>query len=330
MASSPSHGRRPDRGRSDRGGGEQARTDAAGHEIAGSSPVPMLLMPRLDTAGADARRRRRRRRLLAVVVAARRSRVLVKIVEARPGTDLLVHPEMFMLLQERRDVAQGIVEIAKMQRVGDAGIGAGRRRTRVDAGGQIVLQPEIDPVGAEGALLRNTEPRQILALGLVLHLPAFAIGEVGSLNLEPRLVGTGDVAIGAADADVVVDGDDAVRSLARRRRGADMHAGRVLAVLAADRHIGARHRWIRARLDVQHLAPLHGRRRRVGVLARRRAGLAADAALEVGEHRPAGHAAPLSLVTLTLTRSAAEPLASVRSSSIGTSAFMLGASKSLA
>ena len=37
-----------------------------------------------------------------------------------------------------------------------------------------------------------------------------------------------------------------------------------------------------------------------------------------------------SRVILTLTRSALEPVASVRSSSIGTSAFMLGAWKSLA
>ena len=66
-----------------------------------------------------------------------------------------------------------------MQRVGDAGIGAGGCRARVDAGNETVLQPEVDPVGAEGALLRDTEPRQILALGLVLHLPALAIGEVG-------------------------------------------------------------------------------------------------------------------------------------------------------
>jgi hypothetical protein len=61
------------------------------------------------------------------------------------------------------------------------------------------------------------------------------------------------------------------------------------------------------------------------------AGLAADAALKVGEHRPTGHArAPSSRAIATFTRSALDPVASVRSSSMGTSAFMLGAWKSLA
>ena len=157
-----------------------------------------------------------------------------------------------------------------------------------------------------------------------------AVGEVLLGDLEARLIGTGDVAIGAADADVVVDGDDAVGALARRGGRTDMHAGRVGAVLAADRHEGALHIRERAGFDVEHLAPLHRRRGGVGMPAGRGAGLAADAALEIGDHRPAGHVAPARRVILTLTRSALDPVASVRSSSIGTKAFMLGASKSLA
>src|SRR6516165_2986189 len=109
-----------------------------------------------------------------------------------------------------------------------------------------------------------------------------------------------------------------------------MHAGRIGAMLATDRHVGARHRRIGARLDIQYLAPLNARRRRVGMLARCRTGLATHTALQVGKHCPTGHTAPRSFVTFTLTRSAAEPVASVRSSSIGTRGFMLGASKSLA
>ena len=154
---------------------------------------------------------------------------------------------------------------------------------------------------------------------------------MGFLHEEPRLVRTGDVAIGAADADVVVDGDDAVGTLAGRRRRAHIHAGRVGAMLAADRHESPVHIGKRARLDVEDLAPLHRRRGGVGVAAGGGAGLAADAAFEVGEHRPACHVlAPPSRLIETLTRSALEPVASVRSSSIGTSAFMFGVWKSLA
>ena len=58
--------------------------------------------------------------------------------------------------------------------------------------------------------------------------------------------------------------------------------------------------------------------------------LAADAPAQVHGHRPAGHAAAPSFLIPTRTRSAAEPVASVRSSDIGTSAFMLGACMSFA
>src|SRR5664280_1179149 len=121
-----------------------------------------------------------------------------------------------------------------MQCVGYAGIDASRRRARIAARRQAVLDAEIDAIGAERAFLRDPEARGILAFDLVLH-PLVAIGEVLLGDLEAGLIGTGDVAIGAADADVVVDGDNAVGALARRRRRADMHAGWVGAVLAADR-----------------------------------------------------------------------------------------------
>src|SRR5262249_28086002 len=149
-------------------------------------------------------------------------------------------------------------------------------------------------------------------------------------DLEARLIWTGDGAIGAADAQVVVDRDDAVGTTARRGRRAHLHARRFLAMLTANRNEGAADVRIDAGLDVEHLAPLHCGRCRVGVPAGCRAGLATDAALEIGEHHPSRHAAHSSRVTLALTRSALDPVASVSSSSIGISAFMLGAPKSLA
>ena len=217
-----------------------------------------------------------------------------------------------------------------MQGVRDAGIDASRRRARIAARRQAVLDAEIDAVRAERAFLRDAEALGNPRVRSRSACACVAIGEVFFGDLEAGLIGAGDVAIGAADADVVVDGDNAVGALARRGRRADMHAGRVGAVLAADRHKGAVDVRERAGLDIEHLAPLHRRRRGVGMPAGRRAGLAADATLEIGHHGPARHGAASSRVILTLTRSALDPVASVRSSSIGTKAFMLGASKSLA
>ena len=288
----------------------------------------MFLMPGLDPAGADApglRFRNRRWRIRR----GRGSGLVVEIMKARLGPELGVHAETFVRTQQLRDVTVRIVEIAEMQRVGDAGIHARRRRARIAARRQAVLDAEIDAVGAKRAFLRDPEPRGILALDLILHR-ARVVGEVLLGDLEARLIGASHVAISAADADVVVDGDNAVGALARRGRGTNMHARRVGAVLATDRHkcpIDVRER---AGLDIEHLAPLHRRRGGVGMPAGRGAGLAAHAALEIGDHRPAGHDAASSRVILTLTKSALDPVASVRSSSIGTKAFMLGAPKSLA
>ncbi len=255
--------------------------------------------------------------------------LVVEIMEARGGLQLGVHLETLVRTQQLGDVAVGVFDIAEMKCVGDAGIDASRRRARIAARRQAVLDAEIDAIGAERAFLRDPETRGILALDLVLH-PLVTIGEVLLGDLEAGLIGTGDVAISAADADLVVDGDNAVGALARRGGRTNMHAGRVGAVLAADRHKGALHIRERAGFDVEHRAPLHRRRGGVGMPAGRGAGLAPDATLEIGDHRPAGHVAPARRVILTLTRSALDPVASVRSSSIGTKAFMLGALKSLA
>src|SRR3974390_3563744 len=109
-----------------------------------------------------------------------------------------------------------------------------------------------------------------------------------------------------------------------------MHAGGIGAVLAAHRNERAADVGIAARFDGQDLAPLHRGRGGIGVPARGRAGLAPAAPFEVGNHHPAGHGVLPSLRTRTLTRSALDPVASVSSSSIGMSAFMLGACRSLA
>ena len=133
---------------------------------------------------------------------------------------------------------------------------------------------------------------------------------------------------------VVVDGDDAVRALARGGGRAHRQAGRFVAMLAADRDEGALHVGELARFHVEHAAPLHARRRGVGVLAGRRAGLAGSRS---GDRRVShrAHGSPAAIVPPRLAhahahRSAPEPVASVRSSDMPASAFRLGTPKSLA
>ena len=60
------------------------------------------------------------------------------------------------------------------------------------------------------------------------------LGEMRLVHQETRLIGTRDVAIGAADADVVVDGDDAVGALAGRLSVTEV-------VLLVGAHVPRRH-----------------------------------------------------------------------------------------
>ena len=216
-----------------------------------------------------------------------------------------------------------------MQRIGDASIDASRRRQRIDAGSHTIVESEIDPIGAKSAFLRDANSMRVLAHDFVLHC-CLVVGKDRRIDLESCLIGTGNIAIGAANADVVIDGHDTIGAPPRRRRRTHVHARRIFAMLAADGNEGAAHVWIAARFDIENSAPLHEWRRCIRVLAGRGAGLASNATLQVGHHHPTCHLAPLNRVTLTFTRSAPDPVASVRSSSIGTSAFMLGAVKSLA
>jgi hypothetical protein len=105
-----------------------------------------------------------------------------------------------------------------------------------------------------------------------------------------RIVGTGHDAVGAADAQVVVDGHQAVGALCGGLGRADFLAGRIGAVHAGHGQEAAAHVGKLAGLDVEHAPPLDSRRCRIGVLAGRGAGLAADAAAQVDGHHIAGHA----------------------------------------
>jgi hypothetical protein len=105
--------------------------------------------------------------------------------------------------------------------------------------------------------LRNAKPGGIETLNLVLSRSL--IGKMRLMNEEPRLIRTSDLAIGTADAEIIVDRHDAIRPLARCRCRADVHARWIGAVLTSDRNEYATDIWISAGLDVENLAPLHCR-----------------------------------------------------------------------
>src|SRR5262249_25971363 len=152
---------------------------------------------------------------------------------------LLMHAEVPLLADETRDIAVGIVDVAEMKRVGNAGIHASRRCRLIEAGGETVRKAEVDTIRAESALLRDADSMRILALDLVCNRRV-AVGKMRSVvDLETRLIRAGDIAVRAADTDVIVDGHQAVVTAPRGGGGAHMHAWRVVTVLATHRNEGA-------------------------------------------------------------------------------------------
>src|SRR6185436_5485416 len=92
-------------------------------------------------------------------------------------------------------------------------------------------------VEAERALLDDalrTDPvRQVRLIGVDL-----LAGDLGRLPVEaPRVVRARGLAVAAADAPVVVDDHDAVGLLPRRLDRANLHARRVVALVALHRHV---------------------------------------------------------------------------------------------
>src|SRR5487761_2469704 len=239
-----------------------------------------------------------------------------------------MHAKGLVLGEQLRDVAVRIFEVAEAQRLRDATVDAGGRGFGIDPRGQAFCQAGIDAVDAESALGRNRQPLGIE--GLRLLGGRLAVGKARAVRLVARLIRTGDRAVAAAYAQLVVDGDDTAGALLGGGGWALMHARRLVAMHAADRHENTLYRRVLAHFHVEHAPPLHVRRRRVGLLARGRTGLAADAAAQVRDHGPAGHFPPPVRFKLTRTTSEPEPVASVSSIDIGTSEFMLGTPKSLA
>jgi hypothetical protein len=156
---------------------------------------------------------------------------------------------------EARDLRAGIVEVARDDRL---------HRADDHARG---LEADLDAMGAVVALGRGVRVR-------------VDVERVVRARLHARL---------AADAPVAVEVDDAVRPSVERDGGADRHARGVVAVVAAHhREVTPRVRE-RTLLDVLHPGAVHAQRDLVLLLARHRAGVAADA-FPLVDHEAVAHA----------------------------------------
>ena len=98
-----------------------------------------------------------------------------------------------------------------------------------------------------------------------------------------RVVGTGLHAGFAADTNGRIELDDAVITLIHRSDGADAHARRVDAVIAARNLKAAAHIRVRTRLNIFDPSAVHAKRYLVLRLARSRTGMTSDALALVNE-----------------------------------------------
>ena len=156
-----------------------------------------------------------------------------------------------LALDDLRHLARRIVHVAEDPALGRADAHAGR------------LQLVLDAVRAEVALLGGAR------VGIDEELIVRARHHAGP----------------AADADVAVEIDDAVGPLVEGAGGADVHARRLLALIAEDRQEQALRVRKRALLDRLHPAAIDANGNVVFGLARDRARVAADAFLQI-DHEP--------------------------------------------
>ena len=158
-----------------------------------------------------------------------------------------------LAVDDLRDARRGVVHVADEDGLDRADHDARR------------FKPHVYPVRAEIALLGGV---------------VFGVDEDG-------VVGAGGHARLAADADGLVEIDDAIGALEHRGRGARRHAGRVRALVAARHLMRASSLRECPYVHVLDVGARHGERDEVLGLAGGRAGVAADAARLVDDLAPA-------------------------------------------
>ena len=130
-----------------------------------------------------------------------------------------------LVLRMYGNFAAGIENVAEFPRAGGADL---------DAGGIPAGAGALD---AEMAFFHHAlAPRPVAKVGHVGVQPLLGNRGLGEVE-APRPVGTGCLAVAAADAPVVVDHRDAVGLLPGGMHRADLDAGRILALLALHRHV---------------------------------------------------------------------------------------------
>ncbi len=167
-------------------------------------------------------------------------------------------------------------------------------------------------------------------------IPVFAMAD------SPRLVRTGHRAIATTDARIVFHRNQPVGPLRGSTRRTHRHTGRFCTMLAADNHEQPLDIGERPAFNIKYLAPLHTGRGVIGMLAGNRAGLTADATVQIDHHPIAGrvrgasvgsHTACLSLSIFRIlirARSALEPVESVSDSASDVTELRLGKFRSFA
>ena len=169
-----------------------------------------------------------------------------------------------------------IVNVAKRERPGDAEINASRRCLGILPRPQAARDARVDDVRAECAFGGDAD-EGIVSTQLLIDRWLFAEGELPFFNLVARLVGARHGAGSAAYTKIIDNLHDAVGASTSRGGRADPLARRISTVLTTRRNEDAPHIGIIANFHIEDASPLHARRRRVSLLARRGAGLATDA-----------------------------------------------------
>lgn len=166
----------------------------------------------------------------------------IDIIDCGVGAVLGVELKALMLADKAADLTVRVIQIAKGQGAGLAGIDAGRGSLAVQAGFEAFGQSGIDALQAEIALFGSAHLVGVELAAFLFKLGLAVAGEVAGVLVFGQegavLVRAGDDAVAAADALVLVHLDDTVRAFDSRLSGADLHTGGLLTLIAAHGHGG--------------------------------------------------------------------------------------------
>src|SRR5579872_5437635 len=149
----------------------------------------------------------------------------IEVEEPRERIQFLFEHQHALIFDDVADLAGGVENVAEFPRAHRANLHARR------------IAPGAGALDAEGAFLHYAfgpgPVAEVVGVGIDLVLRHAGLGPIE----VARAVGAGRHAVAAADAPVVVDHHDAILLGPGGAGGADLGAGRVLALLAAHRDV---------------------------------------------------------------------------------------------